>query len=149
MHRRGTPSPHAPLLTLPPRLTLALLSSQLKMMKEANRQQNQDSRDFEAASYPFKSERPVSQASVGVYGESAWHTQPRQEVGAPAAIPSPKKPPRFSQRIWSVEHEHYKYESLQPHHVTGRLKALGELNELGQPWTKDELKMMKAVQSGN
>ena len=105
--------------------------------------------DSEAASYPFKSERPVSQASVGVYGESAWHTQPRQEVGAPAAIPSPEKPPRFSQRIWSVEHEHYKYESMQPHHVTGRLKALGELNELGQPWTKEELKMMKDVQAGN
>ena len=119
------------------------------MMKEATRQQNQDSKDFEQASYPFKSQRPVSQASVGVYGEGAWHTQPKQEVGAPAAIPSPEKPPRFSQRIWSVEHEHYKYESMQPHHVTGRLKALGELNELGQPWTKEELKMMKDVQAGN
>jgi hypothetical protein len=140
---------HTPLLTLQPRLTLALLSSQLKMMKEANRQQDHDSRAFEAAAYPFKSERPVSQASVSVYGEGAWHTQPRKEVAAPAAIPEPVKPPRFAQRIWSVEHEHYKMESLLPHHVTGRLKALGELNELGQPWSKEELKMMKSVQSGN
>jgi hypothetical protein len=45
-----------------------LLSSQLKMMKEANRQQNQDSHDFEAAAYPFKSSRPVSQASIGTHG---------------------------------------------------------------------------------
>ena len=56
--------------------------------------------------------------------------------------------PRFAQRIWSVEHEHYKYESLLPYHVTGRLKALGELNELGQPWTKEELKLMKKIDAG-
>ena len=54
--------------------------------------------------------------------------------------------PRFAQRIWSVEHEHYKYESLLPHHVTGRLKALGELNELGQPWTKELMKKIDAGQ---
>ena len=46
----------------------SLLSSQLKMMKEANRQQNKDSHDFEAAAYPFKSTRPVSQASIGTHG---------------------------------------------------------------------------------
>ena len=96
-------------------------------MKESNRQQNLDSAAFEATTYPFKSTRPVSQASVGVYGDKAWHTQPKQELGAPAAVREEEKPHRFPQRKWSIEHEHYKYESMQPHHVTGRLRRLGEI----------------------
>jgi hypothetical protein len=66
------------------------------------------------------------QASVGLYGDNAWHTQPKQESGAPAAVPEVAPDPRFKQRIWSVEREHYKYESMQPHHINGRLKRLGE-----------------------
>ena len=95
-------------------------------MKESNRQQNSDIASFEAMSYPFKATYPVSQASVGLYGKKAWHSQPEQDTAAPAAVPEVAPDPRFSQRKWSVEHEHYKYESMQPHHVNGRLIRMGE-----------------------
>ena len=108
-------------------LTLSIyLAAQLKMMKESNRQQNRDSAAFEATSYPFKSQRPVSQASIDLYGDKAWHTQTKLEAGEPAVVPEEVPPHRFPQRVWSVEHEHYTYESMLPHHVAGRLKRLGE-----------------------
>ena len=102
------------------------LDRQLEMMKESNRTQNSQIATYERQNYPFKATVPVSQASVGLYGDQAWHTQPKQESGAAAAVPDVLPPPRFPQRSWSIEHEHYKYVSMQPHHVQGRMKALGE-----------------------
>lgn len=102
------------------------LDVQLKMMKESNQKLVAEVAHFESSSFPFKNKTPVSQASIGLYGDKAWHTQPKQGEGAPAAVREPLPEPRFKQRQWEIERGTYEYVSLEPHHINGKLKALGE-----------------------
>lgn len=102
------------------------LDVQLKMMKESNQKLDAEVAAFEASSFPFKNKTPVSKASIGLYGDKAWHTQPKQGDGAPAAVRPQLPDPRFKQRQWQIERGTYEYVSLEPHHINGRLKALGE-----------------------
>ena len=80
---------------------------------------------FEADNFPHLSPYKVSQASVGLYGEKAWHTQPKQAEGAPAINPPPIPPPDFSKRAWTVDHQYYNHEEMQPHQTSAARTKMG------------------------
>ena len=60
--------------------------------------------------------------SVSVWGDAAWHSQPKKEQGAPATF-TPYKPPynRWTKRRWDVDHQLHVREGLGPAHVNARL----------------------------
>ena len=101
------------------------LDAQLKMMKQKNAELKAKVTKFEADNFPHLSPYKVSQASVGLYGDKAWHTQPKQAEGAPAINPPPIPPPDFSKRAWTVDHQYYNHEEMQPHQTSAARTKLG------------------------
>ena len=65
---------------------------------------------FESRAFPHKSTRPVSAASVRLYGDKAWHTQARTEKPAlPKMRPqsAPVRPGPNARRVWNFERTQY------------------------------------------
>lgn len=101
------------------------LDAQLKMMKQKNAELKAKVTKFEADNFPHLSPYKVSQASVGLYGDRAWHSQPKQAEGAPAINPPPIPKPDFSKRAWTVDHQYYNHEEMQPHQTSAARTKLG------------------------
>lgn len=64
----------------------------------------------------------MSAMSVKVWGDAAWHSQPKKAEGAPATF-SPYEPPpnRWTKRRWDVDRILHVREGLGPAHVHARL----------------------------
>ena len=67
------------------------LSQQLKQLRRDAQAQQSHTDRVEAATYPHKSRMPVSEASVGIYGASAWHTQAKGAPAKAAARPQTRR----------------------------------------------------------
>lgn len=97
------------------------LDVQLRELKKEKAQQAAMISRYEKESFPKESDKPVSQMSVDLWGDAAWHTQPKQAEGAPATYERwQPKPARWYQRKWDVDHMQYVQEGLGPAHVNAR-----------------------------
>lgn len=97
------------------------LDVQLRALKQERRAQSAKTTRFEQATFPQYSTLPVSQLSVDIWGNAAWHSQPKQESGAAASnVPSSLPSHRWTKRTWSIDHVSYLNESLRPAHVNSR-----------------------------
>ena len=82
-------------------------------------------KDFEASIYPFASKAPVSQLAVSLWGDGAWHSQPRPEDGQgaePAYVPPAQQPLNNTRKVWNTDHTYYKREGLGPASTARALK---------------------------
>lgn len=104
------------------------LDVQLRALKQERRAQSAKTTRFERETFPQYSTLPVSQVSVNIWGNEAWHSQPKQAQGAAASY-VPMKPPshRWTKRTWSIDHVSYLNEGLRPAHVNSRERAEGLL----------------------
>ena len=60
--------------------------------------------------------------SVNIWGDKAWHSQPKKEKGAPAKYSPYAAPmPRWHKRRWDIDHMQFVREGLAPAHVKARL----------------------------
>ena len=92
-----------------------------ELRKEARAQSANVTR-YEKAVYPKLTDVPVSESSVKIWGDKAWHSQPKKGAGAPATYAPydfPKN--RWTKRQWDVDHMMHVREGLGPAHVTARL----------------------------
>ena len=65
--------------------------------------------------HPKHTDIPVSQSSVLIFGDSAWHSQPKKAYGAQSTFsPSPASPD-WVRRKWGIDHN---LASFIPAHVT-------------------------------
>ena len=86
------------------------MSAQLRVLKEQRMKQRAEAAFFESRAFPHKSTRPVSAASVKLYGDKAWHTQARTEKPAlPKMRPqsAPVRPGPNARRVWNFERTQY------------------------------------------
>jgi len=102
------------------------LDVQLKAIRAERQKETDRVAAYEKQVYPTKSEHPVSELSLRWYGDAAWHTQPKQEAGAPSTYTAYEpKAVRWNRRVWDVDRVQYVHEGLLPAHVSARLKAEG------------------------
>ena len=79
---------------------------------------------FTKKTYPQYNPIPVSQASVNVWGDAAWHSQPKQAVGSPSSFnPYNMNNPTWVRRQWGIDHQST---SFIPAHVTTRSREFAE-----------------------
>jgi len=104
------------------------LDVQLRELRKEKRAQSAKVTRYEKATYPQRSDIPVSETSVRIWGEKAWHSQPKKGNGAPASF-SPYLQPvhKFTRRKWDVDRIQHTRESLGVAHVHARLAAEGAL----------------------
>ena len=102
------------------------LDVQLRSIKQERMVQSAELTQYEKVTYPKKADYPVSEMSVEKYGDAAWHSQPKQEKGAPFTY-QPWEPPkhRWDKRRWDVERIQFVREGLAPAHVAAREIAEG------------------------
>ena len=115
-------SPVAPLALLAHRLApLRVLLITVRELRRERSVQAANITRFEKATYPHRTDAPVSEMSVKIYGEAAWHSQPKKGNGAPATYAPPQPPAnRWTKRKWDVDRMQHVQEGLGPVHVHGR-----------------------------
>ena len=107
------------------------LSQQLKQLRRDAQAQQSHTDRVEAATYPHKSRMPVSEASVGIYGASAWHTQAKGAPAKAAARPQ-TAPPGHARRRWSLDRTSWEFaEVAEPNRPPLRAD-----HQLARPWHK-------------
>jgi hypothetical protein len=97
-----------------------------ELRKEASTQRAHIDR-YEKNTFPKSTDMPVSQMSVDLWGDQAWHSQPKKEEGAPSTH-APFLPPatRWNKKVWDVDRIQYVREGLGAAHVNARLQLEGE-----------------------
>jgi len=103
------------------------LNVQLQSVKAERRAQSAKITRYERSIFPQRSDVPVSESSVKIFGDAAWHSQPKKSTGAPATF-QPYVPPhsRFgTKRVWDVDRIQYVRESLGPASQAARRAAEG------------------------
>ena len=105
---------------------------QLRELQKERATQAVKTRSFERVTFPKETDIPVSEMSVGVWGEDAWHSQkpPTKNPGGAPATYKPFEPPytRWSKKKWDVDKMQYVREGLGPAHVNSRLAKEGPLD---------------------
>ena len=103
------------------------LDVQLRELRKEQRAQSAKVTRFEKATYPKLTDIPVSEASVAIWGDKAWHSQSKKPKGAPSTFASFQPPPiKRSKRRWDVDHIQHVREKLKPAHVHALLRRLEE-----------------------
>ena len=98
------------------------LDMQLHALREERKTQAAEMTSYEKRSFPRSSDTPVSEMSVNLWGDRAWHTQPKQERGAPCTFkPYTPPPSRWDMRKWDIDGIQFKREGLKSAHVHARL----------------------------
>ena len=96
-----------------------------ELQKEA-RVQSASMKRYEKATYPQLSDVPVSETSVKIFGEAAWHSQPKNGTGVPPSYePPPPLDAKWTKRRWDVDHILHFQQELGAASVDARLKATG------------------------
>ena len=97
------------------------LDVQLRELRRERQDQSQKITAYERSAFPKESDAPVSQMSVELWGDDAWHSQPKQDKGAPATY-EPYNPTkaRWDRKKWDVDRIQYVREGLGPAHVNAR-----------------------------
>ena len=91
------------------------LSVQLEMLRDKRAQQRAEISRFESANYPHKSTHPVSQASVGLYREKAWHTQPQTKPAQAKNRPQTANPTgSHARRVWNADRTDFNMRATTP-----------------------------------
>ena len=65
--------------------------------------------------HPKHTDIPVSQSSVLIFGESAWHSQPKKAFGAESTYSPMPASPDWVRRKWGIDHQST---SFIPAHIT-------------------------------
>ena len=90
---------------------------------------------YEKSVYPKVTDVPVSELSVKIWGDAAWHSQPKGEAAASSHAPMfPPHGARWTKRRWDVDHIQHVRDPLQVAHVQARLKV--ERDSADPPATK-------------
>lgn len=100
------------------------LDVQLRELQKERRAQTAEGTRFEKATFPTRTELPVSELSVQIWGDKAWHSQSKKAMGAlPTHKPLHPPEPRWSRKMWDVDHMQYVRETLGSAHVKARERA--------------------------
>lgn len=101
---------------------LGTVEDQLRTLRDEHKLMTHEVTDFSTKWMPKHSRYPVSQASIDVWGDAAWHTQARQECGSPS---SHKRNPEIEaieatlvRPKWGINHQGTHY--YLPAHITAR-----------------------------
>jgi hypothetical protein len=107
------------------------LEMQLHALREERKIQTAIGDTFERKSFPRSSDTPVSEVSVNLWGDKAWHSQPKRGSGAPAKHKHFEPPPqRWTRRKWDIDSMQFVREGLAPAHVHARLAREGSAGEM-------------------
>jgi len=97
------------------------VEDQLLALREERKNVAQEFSAFSKATLARQSEIPVSQSSVDVWGDAAWHTQPKKDYGSPSTYQKDQQlagqAPTWVRRKWDIDHQGF---GFLPAHVTSR-----------------------------
>ena len=95
------------------RRPLPLRPAAVRALKKEKAIQAAEIAKYENETYPTVTDIPVSETSVKIFGESAWHTQPKKDAGAPPTYVPPEHPQwEWTKRRWDVDHIQHVQEGL-------------------------------------
>ena len=109
----------------------------VRELRKEKRAQSAKITRYEKATYPKVTDIPVSEASVKIWGEKAWHSQTKAGDGAASSYTPWWTPPptRWTKRRWDVDHMQHVREGLGPAHVNARL-VMEAYGKHGKPAVK-------------
>ena len=103
------------------------LDVQLRALKQERRAQTAEMTRYEKQVYPTRTDIPVSELSVKVFGDAAWHSQPKNDQPAPSTYQAwQPRVDKWNKRRWDVDHMQFVREGLAPAHVFAREIAEGK-----------------------
>ena len=95
--------------------------SMLVSLREERKKAAAELEAYSKKIYPKYTDVPVSQASVEIFGEEAWHSQARQSRGAESTYsPSMPQSPDWVRRKWGIDHQSHNF--IPAHITTKRLE---------------------------
>jgi len=110
------------------------LEVQLRELQRERKEHNTLIDTVEKKTFPKRSDAPVSQMSVDLWGDKAWHSQPKKAQGAaPTHRPFTAPNPRWAKRQWDVDGMQFVKETVGAAHVNSRLMAEGHFDGLKKP----------------
>ena len=97
------------------------VEDQLRALREEKTNVELEFSEFSKSTLAKYSEAPVSQASVDVWGDAAWHTQAKKAFGSPSTYQKDEQlamqSPTWVRRKWDIDHQGF---GFLPAHVTSR-----------------------------